>query len=84
MAVETKRQNVKPPRPFDLPSLQIAAGELKISPKRTAEIAQALYETYKITTYPRAESRYLPEALVNDAKRVFGDVARLPFLKGLI
>lgn len=34
--VETKRQNVKPPRPYDLPSLQIAAGELKISPTRTA------------------------------------------------
>lgn len=84
LEVETNRQNVKPPRPFDLPSLQVAAGEFKISPKKTAEIAQALYETHKITTYPRAESRYLPEALMGDAKRVFGDVARLPFLAGQI
>jgi DNA topoisomerase-3 len=56
-----------PPKPFDLPSLQKAAGRWGWSAKKTLDVLQALYETHKLTTYPRAETRFLPEALTGQA-----------------
>ena len=32
--------------------------------KRTLSVAQQLYDTHKLTTYPRTDSRYLPEDMV--------------------
>ncbi|MGD9895959.1 MAG: DNA topoisomerase III [Candidatus Methylacidiphilaceae bacterium] len=51
-----------PPSLFDLTSLQREAnGRFGFSAKRTLQIAQALYETHKALTYPRTDSRHLPE-----------------------
>ncbi|WP_456455384.1 DNA topoisomerase [Methanopyrus sp.] len=59
--VEVRREHrsVRPPTPFNLTTLQRAAGEiLRISPKRTLDLAQHLYEEGMIT-YPRtATNRY--------------------------
>ena len=38
----------------------------------TLQVAQALYEKHKVLTYPRTDSRYLPEDHVATAKRVMG------------
>ena len=38
----------------------------------TLQIAQALYEKHKALTYPRTDSRYLPEDHVSTAKNVMG------------
>ena len=47
---------------FDLTSLQREAnGRFGISAKRTLQIAQSLYERHKVLTYPRTDSRHLPE-----------------------
>ncbi|MAO80780.1 MAG: hypothetical protein CMH82_08990 [Nocardioides sp.] len=62
---ESKRQ--KPPKFMDLPTLQIKAAQWGWSASKTLEIAQSLYETHKMTTYPRAESRYLPEVEAGNA-----------------
>lgn len=62
---EEKRQ--APPKLNDLPTLQIRASRWGWTAKRTLEVAQALYETHKITTYPRAENRYLPEVEIVNA-----------------
>jgi len=69
--VEDKRQS--PPRLHDLPSLQKLCGSrFGWSAARTLEVAQQLYdgEGKKVITYPRAETRYLPESLVADVPKV--------------
>ena len=65
--VEEKRQG--PPRLHDLPSLQRLCGSrFGWSAAKTLEVAQELYDGQgkKVITYPRAETRYLPESLVAD------------------
>ena len=65
--VEDKRQG--PPRLHDLPSLQKLCGSrFGWSAARTLEVAQELYDGQgkKVITYPRAETRYLPESLIPD------------------
>jgi DNA topoisomerase I len=57
------KQNVLPPFPFDLTSLQIEAYRcFKISPKRTLSAAQDLY-TSALISYPRTSSQKLPAKL---------------------
>ena len=66
--VEDKRQG--PPRLHDLPGLQRLCGSrFGWSAAKTLEVAQELYDGQgkKVITYPRAETRYLPESLVPDA-----------------
>lgn len=51
-----------PPLLYDLTSLQReASNRFGFSARRTLQIAQALYEKFKVLTYPRTDSRYLPE-----------------------
>jgi DNA topoisomerase-3 len=69
--VEDKRQG--PPRLHDLPSLQKLCGSRFGWPAvRTLEVAQELYDGQgkKVITYPRAETRYLPESLIQDVPRI--------------
>src|SRR6266576_2290362 len=50
------------PQLYDLTALQREANNrLGFSAKRTLQIAQALYEKHKVITYPRTDSRALPE-----------------------
>ena len=59
--VETKRVRHRPPQLYDLTSLQQEANKrFGLSAAKTLEAAQALYEA-KLITYPRTESRHLPE-----------------------
>ncbi len=58
---------------FDLTSLQREANSrFGLSARRTLQIAQALYERYKVLTYPRTDSRFLPEDYVGEVKKVLG------------
>ncbi|WP_456482381.1 DNA topoisomerase [Methanopyrus sp.] len=58
--VRRERRPVKPPTPFNLTALQRAAGKiLRISPKRTLDLAQRLYEEGMIT-YPRTATNQYP------------------------
>ncbi len=69
--VEEKRQ--APPRLHDLPSLQkLCASRFGWLAARTLEVAQELYDGQgkKIITYPRAETRYLPESLIGQVPHV--------------
>lgn len=67
--VEDKRQG--PPRLHDLPSLQkLCSSRFGWTAERTLDVAQALYDTHKIITYPRAETRYLAESLIADVPRL--------------
>ena len=58
----TERRRLKPPQLFDLTSLQREANQkFGFSADRTLKLAQALYETHKLVTYPRTDSRFLPD-----------------------
>jgi DNA topoisomerase-3 len=57
---------------FDLTSLQREAnGKFGYSAKTTLALAQSLYERHKALTYPRTDSRHLPEDYVPVAKETF-------------
>lgn len=67
---ETKQSSQKSPQLYDLTSLQREAnGRFGFSAKNTLSIAQALYERHKVLTYPRTDSRYLPEDYVKTTKK---------------
>jgi DNA topoisomerase-3 len=56
---------------YDLTTLQREAnGRLGLSAKRTLQIAQRLYEHHKVLTYPRTDSRALPEDYIDTVKQV--------------
>lgn len=62
------------PRLFDLTTLQREANKrFKFSAKKTLELAQALYEKYKATTYPRTDSNALPEDYVSKTKDIVAE-----------
>jgi len=62
---------------YDLTSLQRDAnGRFGFSARNTLALAQALYEKHKVLTYPRTDSRYLPEdylGAVKDTLHALGD-----------
>ncbi|MBI2925722.1 MAG: DNA topoisomerase III [Verrucomicrobia bacterium] len=59
---ESKPSTQLSPLLFDLTSLQREANSrFGFSAKNTLSIAQALYERHKVLTYPRTDSRHLPE-----------------------
>ncbi|MCE0521938.1 MAG: DNA topoisomerase III [Methylacidiphilales bacterium] len=56
---------------YDLTTLQREAnGRLGLSAKSTLGIAQRLYEHHKVLTYPRTDSRALPEDYIDTVKQV--------------
>lgn len=62
-----------PPKLYDLTSLQREANQrYKFSAKKTLDIAQALYEKHKATSYPRTDSSALPEDYIEKIKEVLG------------
>ncbi|MFV0337337.1 MAG: DNA topoisomerase III [Chthoniobacterales bacterium] len=59
---QKKPASQAPPLLYDLTTLQREANaRFGFSARRTLQLAQALYERYKLLTYPRTDSRYLPE-----------------------
>lgn len=69
---ESKPTTQASPLLFDLTSLQREAnGKFGFSAKTTLALAQSLYERHKALTYPRTDSRALPEDYVPVAKQTF-------------
>jgi len=69
---EKKAQSQIAPQLYDLTTLQ---REAPFSAKGTLQIAQALYEKHKVVTYPRTDSRYLPEDYVSNVRDTMKDIA---------
>ncbi len=66
---ESKPTTQAPPLLYDLTSLQREANSrFGFSAKGTLSIAQALYEKHKVLTYPRTDSRALPEDYLSTVK----------------
>jgi DNA topoisomerase-3 len=72
---EKKPSTQAAPQLYDLTSLQREANNrLGFSAKRTLQIAQALYERHKAITYPRTDSRALPEDYLPTVKSTLGKI----------
>lgn len=71
---ERKPTTQVPPLLYDLTSLQREANARGFSAKRTLQIAQQLYERFKVITYPRTDSRYLPEDYLATVKSTLGKI----------
>jgi DNA topoisomerase-3 len=83
---ESKPTTQAPPMLFDLTSLQREANSrFGFSAKTTLSLAQALYEKHKVLTYPRTDSRALPEdyiPTVNETLKMLkegGDDPSIPY-----
>ncbi len=74
---ESKPSTQLSPLLFDLTSLQREANSrFGFSAKTTLSLAQALYEKHKVLTYPRTDSRALPEDYIGTVKstlKMFAD-----------
>ncbi len=68
---EKKAQSQISPQLYDLTTLQ---REAPFSAKGTLQLAQALYEKHKMITYPRTDSRYLPEDYTTNVRETMQDI----------
>jgi len=77
VSVETERVREGPPLLFDLGTLQeVCSKQLGLDVQETLEIAQALYEIHKATTYPRSDSGYLPESMFAEVPTVLDSLLK--------
>ncbi|MCA0177466.1 MAG: DNA topoisomerase III [Proteobacteria bacterium] len=80
----TVREEAKPstqasPQLYDLTTLQREANSrFGFSAKTTLSLAQALYEKHKALTYPRTDSRALPEDYLGTVKQTLAVLAEEP------
>jgi len=86
---ETRPATQLSPLLFDLTSLQREAnGRFGFSAKTTLALAQALYERHKVLTYPRTDSRALPEDYLGTVKKAMqlltGAREYAPFAKSVL
>ncbi len=72
---EKKASTQIAPKLYDLTTLQREAnGRYGFPAKRTLQIAQALYERHKMITYPRTDSRALPEDYMPLVRETLGNL----------
>jgi DNA topoisomerase-3 len=77
---ESKPKTEACPMLYDLTSLQREAnGRFGFSAKNTLGLAQALYEKHKALTYPRTDSRHLPEDYIGTVKETLASMAGTPY-----
>jgi len=74
---ESKPTTSSCPALYDLTTLQREANSrFGFSAKTTLSLAQALYEKHKVLTYPRTDSRHLPEDYLGVVKNTFDMLAQ--------
>ena len=77
---EAKPSTQASPLLYDLTTLQREANSrFGFSAKTTLSIAQALYEKHKVLTYPRTDSRHLPEDYIGTVKETLAAMASTPY-----
>ena len=73
--VETKRETESAPLAFELGTLQQACSRrFGYGAQQVLDIAQALYETHKATTYPRTDCGYLPTSMRGEVGQVMASI----------
>jgi DNA topoisomerase-3 len=78
VVTSSKKSNKKiaAPLPYSLSAIQTAASsKFGFSAKKTLDVCQKLYEA-KYTTYPRSDSKYLPEDQFGNASSILSRLAK--------
>lgn len=83
VSVTKEKKTVQPPKLYDLTTLQRDANRLfGFTAKQTLEYTQSLYEK-KLATYPRTDSRYLPDDMEDTVRGVIRAVYKAILFEGL-
>ncbi len=81
-SVVREQKSEKPPKLYDLTTLQREANRIYgYTARQTLEYAQSLYEK-KLLTYPRTDSRYLTDHMTETVSAVIHMAAELPPFQG--
>lgn len=82
VSVDKKNKKQYPDNLYDLTTLQREAyTRFGYSPKETLSIMQRLYETHKVLTYPRTDSRHLTEDIVGTLNERLKAIQMDPYRK---
>ena len=82
-SIQREVQRMGPPPLYDLTELQRHANRLYgFSAQKTLDLAQLLYEKYKLISYPRTDSRHLPQDVAATLPRIV-DVIAEPYREHL-
>lgn len=77
--IETNEKKTKAPPLYDLLALQKDANKrYGYTAQETLDVAQSLYEQFKILSYPRTESRHLSNDMVDELPRILSTVLQAP------
>lgn len=77
LSCETKRKKTYQPKVYSLADIQVEANRLYgFTADDTLKICQSLYETHKVTSYPRTDCSYLPESQHKEAPAVLAAIAK--------
>jgi len=75
-SIETKQKSEKPPKLYDLTTLQREANRYySFTAQQTLELVQFLYEK-KLLTYPRTDSQFITDDMEGTARQVIGIICR--------
>lgn len=75
---DSKPTSQAAPALYDLTTLQREGNSrFGFSAQNTLSIAQALYEKHKVLTYPRTDSRHLPEDYIDASKTILNELGNL-------
>lgn len=81
---EVKEEKRYAPLLFNLAELQhFCSKKYKLSPEKTLEIAQTLYEA-KLTTYPRTDARVLSSSVADEVKQYLEGLSKIGHKKELV
>jgi len=76
-SAQTKRMQEPPPLLFELAELQkTCSARLGLGAQQTLDVAQALYEKHKATSYPRVDCGYLPQSMHSEAPSVLAALVK--------
>ncbi len=83
LQVQTERKRQSPPKLMSLKDLQKACSKkFGFGADKTLEVAQSLYETHKILSYPRSDCSYMPNEQEADVGPILTHLAQLDVLGG--
>lgn len=86
--VDTAKKALDRPQLYDLITLQREANRIYgYTAQFTLEVAQALYETQKVLSYPRTDSKYITKDLaeiMRDRVRMIGSISRFSSVSAAI
>lgn len=81
---EVKRVKTHSPKLYDLTAIQVEAGQsFGYKPDETLSIAQSLYETHKVISYPRTQCRYVSSEKAKEFKSMLNQMYVFEDLKDI-